>query len=248
MTLGDLCDLVAGRVTLVLELKSRFDGDLRIAARAAAVLAVLRRAGRRRLVRPGADLRAAADRAAALPAASSPSAIMTTRNGGISAPPASFELAFLMHGWKSRPDFIAYRVGDLTAVAPRVARHMFGLPLLTWTVRSDEDRAIAAAFRRPDHLRGISPLTMTRKPAAAPETHDLRIRVIPAIVRDRGRGLGSLRRRAAMRPAAPIPSRATPSWRRSKSPNRRPRAPAGSRSISSPRAPTAPSSASRRAI
>ena len=28
MTLGDLCDLVASRVTLVLELKSRFDGDL----------------------------------------------------------------------------------------------------------------------------------------------------------------------------------------------------------------------------
>ncbi|MGD9767802.1 MAG: glycerophosphodiester phosphodiesterase family protein, partial [Pseudolabrys sp.] len=39
ITLGDLCDLVAGRVPLVLELKSRFDGDLRVAQRAAAVLA-----------------------------------------------------------------------------------------------------------------------------------------------------------------------------------------------------------------
>ncbi len=29
MTLGELCDLVAGRVPLVIELKSRFDGDLR---------------------------------------------------------------------------------------------------------------------------------------------------------------------------------------------------------------------------
>src|SRR5262249_6854664 len=36
-------------------------------------------------------------------------------------------------------------------------------------------------LRRPDHLRGISPLTMTRKPAAAPESHDLRIRVIAAM-------------------------------------------------------------------
>src|SRR5271170_390584 len=39
MTLGDLCDLVASRVTLMLELKSHFDGDLRVAARTAAVLA-----------------------------------------------------------------------------------------------------------------------------------------------------------------------------------------------------------------
>ena len=34
LTLGELCDLVAGRVTLLLELKSRFDGDRRLVARA----------------------------------------------------------------------------------------------------------------------------------------------------------------------------------------------------------------------
>src|SRR5258707_2420598 len=39
MTLGDLLDLVAGRVTLVIEIKSRFDGDLRLAGRTAAGLA-----------------------------------------------------------------------------------------------------------------------------------------------------------------------------------------------------------------
>src|SRR3954470_16981006 len=38
MTLGELCDLVAGRTPLLIELKSRFDGDRRLAARAAAVL------------------------------------------------------------------------------------------------------------------------------------------------------------------------------------------------------------------
>ena len=30
ITLGELCDLVAGRATLVVELKSRFDGDRRL--------------------------------------------------------------------------------------------------------------------------------------------------------------------------------------------------------------------------
>src|SRR5450631_1859203 len=34
---------------------------------------------------------------------------------------------------------------------------------------------------RPDHLRGIPPLTMFRKPAPCPETPDLRVRVLPAI-------------------------------------------------------------------
>src|SRR6266478_8546602 len=42
MALGDLLDLVAGRVTLVIELKTRFDGDLRLATRTAAVLAPYR--------------------------------------------------------------------------------------------------------------------------------------------------------------------------------------------------------------
>ena len=39
MTLGDLCDIVAGRITMVVELKSRFDGDGRLPARVAQILA-----------------------------------------------------------------------------------------------------------------------------------------------------------------------------------------------------------------
>src|ERR1041385_3688579 len=38
MTLGELCDFVAGRVPLVIELKSRFEGDLRLVKRAAEVV------------------------------------------------------------------------------------------------------------------------------------------------------------------------------------------------------------------
>src|SRR5258708_24167287 len=39
LTLGELCDLVAGHTTLVIELKGGFAGDTRLAARTAAVLA-----------------------------------------------------------------------------------------------------------------------------------------------------------------------------------------------------------------
>ena len=37
ITLGELCDLVVGRVTLVVELKGRFDGDERLAKRVAEI-------------------------------------------------------------------------------------------------------------------------------------------------------------------------------------------------------------------
>ena len=39
ITLRELCDLVAGRPALLVEIKSRFDGDLRLVTRAAEVLA-----------------------------------------------------------------------------------------------------------------------------------------------------------------------------------------------------------------
>jgi glycerophosphoryl diester phosphodiesterase len=145
MTLGDLCNLVAGRVPMMIELKSRFDGDLRVAARAAAVLASYD--GPVGLASFDPALVCALRRIAPQLARG----IIAERRydhpewhelGGL----RKLELAFLLHGWQSRPDFVAYRVRDLTAVAPRAARHMFGLPLLTWTVRSDADRAIAARF------------------------------------------------------------------------------------------------------
>jgi glycerophosphoryl diester phosphodiesterase len=144
MALGDMLDLVAGRVTLVIELKSRFDGDLRLAARTAAVLARYR------------------DPIGVM--SFDPAPIVALRRiaphivRGIAAghhhPPAVWdvlkpakrlELTFLLHASKSRPGFLAYRVDNLTSVVPRAAR-MFGLPLLAWTVRSAHERAMAARF------------------------------------------------------------------------------------------------------
>jgi glycerophosphoryl diester phosphodiesterase len=50
----------------------------------------------------------------------------------------------LRHALHSRPHFVAYSVNDLPAPAPWIARHVFGLPLLTWTVRTPEQRERAA--------------------------------------------------------------------------------------------------------
>jgi glycerophosphoryl diester phosphodiesterase len=156
MALGDLCDLVASRVTLMLELKSRFDRDVRVAARTAAVLAAYGGPVGIGSFDPAliCELRRIAPHLARGIIAERRYDHPEWRHLGAAR---KLELAFLMHGWQSRPDFIAYRVGDLTAVAPRLARHMFGLPLLTWTVRSDEDRTIAARFADQIIFEGFRP-------------------------------------------------------------------------------------------
>jgi glycerophosphoryl diester phosphodiesterase len=156
MTLGDLCDLVGGRVPMMIELKSRFDGDQRVAAHAAAVLAGYRGPVGVASFDPalvGAVRRIAPQLARGIIAEWRYDHPEWQRLGRL----RRLELAFLLHGLASRPDFVAYRVRDLTAVAPRAARHIFGLPLLTWTVRSDADRAVAARFADQIIFEGFRP-------------------------------------------------------------------------------------------
>jgi glycerophosphoryl diester phosphodiesterase len=56
--------------------------------------------------------------------------------------------------WRARPDFLAYDVRLLPSALP-AALHARGLPVLSWTVRSEADRALVAAhadrpiFERP---------------------------------------------------------------------------------------------------
>jgi glycerophosphoryl diester phosphodiesterase len=139
LTLAELCALVAGRVTLLVELKSRFDGDRRLAARVATVLADY--AG------PAAAMSFDPDVVAALReiAPALTRGIVAERHYDdtewqnlMSGQRRS--LGLLLHGFRTRPQFVAYRVADLPSFGPVVARHLFGLPLLAWTVRSAEDR------------------------------------------------------------------------------------------------------------
>ncbi len=46
----------------------------------------------------------------------------------------------LFYGFQARPNFIAYHVKALPALAPWMTRRLFGMPLLSWTVRTEQDR------------------------------------------------------------------------------------------------------------
>jgi glycerophosphoryl diester phosphodiesterase len=140
LTLAELCELVAGRAALVVELKSRFDGDRRLAARAAAVLGGY----------PG------------------PVAVMSFDAGLITAlaqaAPALprglvAEGRWMLHrrAWRARPQFIAYNVKDLPAPAPLLARGLFGLSLLTWTVRNARDARRAHRWADQMIFEGLRP-------------------------------------------------------------------------------------------
>jgi glycerophosphoryl diester phosphodiesterase len=65
-------------------------------------------------------------------------------------------LAHLLHAPWTRPDFVAYRVDDLPAPATRVAR-LLGLPVLTWTVRSEAQRERASRWADQMIFEGFRP-------------------------------------------------------------------------------------------
>ncbi|MDO9061330.1 MAG: glycerophosphodiester phosphodiesterase [Bradyrhizobium sp.] len=158
MSLGDLCTLVAGRVPLVIEVKSHFDGDRKLVTRMAEVLSGY--SG------PAAVMSFDPDQVLAL------RQTIPDRPRGIIAqahyddaywykltPEQRHGMLHLRHAWRTRPHFVAFWVNQLPAPAPCIARHVFGLPLLTWTVRTPEQRERAARYADQMIFEGFVPGT-----------------------------------------------------------------------------------------
>jgi glycerophosphoryl diester phosphodiesterase len=145
MSLSDLCDLVAGRVPLVIEVKSHFDGDRRLVRRMAEVLSSYEG--------PAAGMSFDPDQVLAL------RELIPARPRGIVAqrtytaaewpdttPDQRAGMTYLRHAFRTRPHFVAYWVDELPDIAPWIARNIFGCPLLTWTVRTAEQRTRAHRY------------------------------------------------------------------------------------------------------
>jgi glycerophosphoryl diester phosphodiesterase len=156
MSLSDLCALVAGRVPLVIEVKSHFDGDRRLVKRMAEVLATY--SG------PAVGMSFDPDQVLALRELipSLPRGIVAEREYTEDEwPEASAAqrrgMTHLRHAFRTRPHFVAYWVNELPAAAPWIARNIFGLPLLTWTVRTPDQRASAARYADQMIFEGFVP-------------------------------------------------------------------------------------------
>ena len=154
-TLRALLARVAGRVPLIVEIKSRFDGDLAPAERTAEAVAGY--AGPLALKSFDPDVVAALDRLAP----DRPRGIIAERDTDGPAyaalsPERRRALANLLHLDESRPDFLSWRVGDLPCAAPFLCRR-FGMPVMAWTLRTPEDRERAAAHADQIVFEGFRP-------------------------------------------------------------------------------------------
>lgn len=135
-TLAELLAQVKGQVPLIIELKTHWDGDETLAARALAVLKDY--AGPYCLMSFDPDIVAAVRRI-------SPNTIR-----GIVAErafdsyydslplPVQMELRTFSHLSRTRPDFVSLYFGDLPW-APVTALRRSGMPVISWTIRSPEE-------------------------------------------------------------------------------------------------------------
>ena len=156
MTLPDLCDLVGGRVTVLIELKSRFDGDDRLPGRVAEVLA-----GYRGPVGPMSF----DPRQMALLRHKAPALVCGIVAAKYRPHPywdqmpnwMQHGMGVLLTGLIARSQFVAYAVADLPAFAPLLARRVVGLPLLAWAVRTEAERRCAARWADQMIFEGFRP-------------------------------------------------------------------------------------------
>jgi glycerophosphoryl diester phosphodiesterase len=160
-TLLAFLEAIGGRVPLIVEIKSRFDGDWRLVERVAAVIAgyegpLAIKSFDPRLI---AHLRDNADR---LGANRHPLGIVAQArydDGEWQSRPQALRenLTGFLHYSQSRPDFLSWRVDDLPHAIPFLLRTELDKPVITWTVRREEQRARAAQWADQIVFEGFVP-------------------------------------------------------------------------------------------
>jgi glycerophosphoryl diester phosphodiesterase len=153
LTLGELCDLVAERVTLVLELKSRFDGERRLAQRVSETLAAYKGPVAAMSFDPAM---VAALRRRAPKLRRGLVAMKREHPSEHSEAPVS-PSRYAMQVLSARLNFVAYRVQDLPSTRLAWARHGLRMPLLAWTVRTPADRMRAGHYADQMIFEGFRP-------------------------------------------------------------------------------------------
>lgn len=156
VSLRDFLGEVAGRVPVIVEIKSRFDGDIGLAERAAAVVADY----------PGPVALKSFD----------PAMMALARERGASCPlglvaKASYDGEFwpglsekhraALTDWRDypavEPDFLSWHAADQPHAVPLLCRKGIGMPVMTWTVRSESEWARVAPWTDQIVFEGFEP-------------------------------------------------------------------------------------------
>jgi glycerophosphoryl diester phosphodiesterase len=155
-TLGEVCEVVGGRAPLLLELKSESRDDLRLVERVIQVLTGY--SGPVAVMSFNPNLVTAVRKLAPdLPRGITAERYYSHEHWNALSSREKTQLGFLLHLPTTRPHFIAYAVHDLPAVAPQVAHFVLGLPILAWTVRTEDDRRRAKRWANQMIFEGFRP-------------------------------------------------------------------------------------------
>ena len=138
----DYLSTIAGRTPLVIEIKSKFNGDMRLTKRVIEILAGYNGPFVVKSFDPDivAHLRENAPNITRgfigeLEYASKADSFLT--------PEAKHRMANLLHFSETQPHFLSWRVKDIPCASTHLSKILGNLPVMTWTVRNPEDRAKA---------------------------------------------------------------------------------------------------------
>jgi glycerophosphoryl diester phosphodiesterase len=141
-SLKEYLDTIAGRVPLVIEIKSKFNGDMTLTKRVIEILSDYRGPFVVKSFDPDivTTLRTSAPNftrgiIGELEYASKADSFLS--------PEAKHRMANLLHFSESQPHFLSWRVKDLPCASTYLSKLLGHLPVMTWTVRNPEDRARA---------------------------------------------------------------------------------------------------------
>lgn len=157
LTLSAFLDLIGGRVPLVIEIKSRFDGNLALTRRTVEVVAGYRD---HPIVIKSFDpaiVTALRELAPDIPRGIVAMNAYDYGDYDRLSPERKHALANLLHFTESRPHFLSWKVVDLESAAPYLCRNALGLPLMSWTVRTPDERQRAAKYADQMVFEGFRP-------------------------------------------------------------------------------------------
>lgn len=153
-TFEEILDLVDGRVPLVLEMKDSHRADGRLENAVAFALSTYSGP----VVVMSFDPTVLRIMRSVAPAI--PRGMLADRFEGEGAPSSPLLRTAFRHLLPApyvMPQFIAYGIKALPASAPLTLRHFFGLPLLTWTVRTAAERRLAHEWADQIIFEGFDP-------------------------------------------------------------------------------------------
>jgi len=138
-TLSEFLQKIAGRTPLIIEIKSLFDGDMRLAERVAALLADYDGPAAVKCFDPDVLLKLRALKLAC-PIGFLGEVHYDHEEWAILSPEKKRDLVDFAFFDALKPDFLSWYAADLPHAVPHLCRSGIGLPVMTWTIRSAEAR------------------------------------------------------------------------------------------------------------